>query len=215
MSTPRPPITPHDHVRGTPDSAVTLVEYGDYECPHCGAAHPQVKLVERQFAKLLRFAFRHFPLSQAHPLAELAAECAETAAAYGSFWHMHEALYENQEQLGLPLFFGLARTLAIPEIEVSNALATKKYAPKIRSDFLSGVRSGVNGTPTFFINGVRHDGSYLFEDLAGAIDAHLYAGAALWRGGVDARPDGERNSNDSGRSKDLPVGRSLRHGRPR
>jgi protein-disulfide isomerase len=179
MSTLRPPITPHDHVRGPANAAITLVEYGDYECPHCGAAHPQVKRVERQFGNRLRFAFRHFPLSQAHPLAAPAAECAETAAAYGRFWDMHDAIYENQDRLGLPLFFTLARALAIPEIELRMALTTEKYAPKIRSDFLSGVRSGVNGTPTFFINGVRHDGSFLFEDLAAAINVHLYVGAAL------------------------------------
>jgi protein-disulfide isomerase len=179
MSALRPPITPHDHVRGAANAAVTLVEYGDYQCPHCGAAHPQVKLVERHFGKRLKLAFRHFPLSQVHPFAEPAAECTETAAAHGRFWDMHDALYENQDQLGLPLFFALARALAVPEIELRDALINQKYAPKIRRDFLSGVRSGVNGTPAFFINGVRHDGSYAFEDLAAAIDAHLYAGVAL------------------------------------
>ena len=179
MSALRPPITPHDHVRGAADAPVTLVEYGDYECAHCGAAHPHVKLVERQFGKRLRFAFRHFPLSQVHPFAEAAAECAEAAAAYGRFWDMHDALYDNQDELGPPLFFSLGQALAVPEDDMRNALKTQKYAAKIRNDFLSGVRSGVNGTPTFFINGARHNGSYLFEVLAAAIDARLYATASL------------------------------------
>src|SRR6202035_4538264 len=111
MSTLRPPIAPHDHVRGPANAPITLVEYGDYECPHCGAAHPQVKLVERHFGKRLRFAFRHFPLSQAPPLAEPAAECAETAAAYSRFWPMHDAIYENQDDLSLPVLLVLAKAL--------------------------------------------------------------------------------------------------------
>jgi protein-disulfide isomerase len=177
MSTLRPPITPSDHVRGRLDAPVALVEYGDYQCPHCGAAHPQVKLVERHYGKRLCFAFRHFPLTQAHPYAEPAAESAEVAAAHGRFWEMHDGLFENQELLGPPLFFELARNLGISQLELSQALTTGTYAPKVRADFVSGVRSGVNGTPTFFINGRRHDGTYLFQDLAAAIDEHLHAKA--------------------------------------
>ena len=175
MSTLRPPITPSDHVRGALDAPVVLVEYGDYQCPHCGAAHPQVKLVERHFGKRLCFAFRHFPLTQAHPYAEPAAETAEVAAAHGRFWEMHDGLFENQELLGPPLFSELARNLGISQLELSQALTAHTYAVKVRADFLSGVRSGVNGTPTFFINGRRHDGTYLFQDLAAAIEAHLHA----------------------------------------
>ena len=179
MSTLRPPITPHDHVRGPADAAITLVEYGDYQCPHCGAAHPQVKLVERHFGKRLRFGFRHFPLTQVHPLAEPAAESAEVAGAHRRFWEMHDGLYENQEQLEPAVIFALAGALGISQLELSQALAAGTYAPKVRGDFLSGVRSGVNGTPTFFINGRRHDGSYLFDDLATAIDRHLHAMAPI------------------------------------
>jgi protein-disulfide isomerase len=175
MSTLQPPVQPHEHIRGAADAPITLVEYGDFECPYCAAAHPQVKRVEQHFGTKLRFAFRHFPLSQAHPLAEPAAEAAETAGAHGRFWEMHDGLYENREEFGAPLFFALAEALAIPDSELRTALTSQQYAAKIRSDFLSGVRSGVNGTPTFFINGVRHDGGYLFEDLAGAIEALLHA----------------------------------------
>jgi protein-disulfide isomerase len=175
MSTLRPPITPYDHVRGPADAEVALVEYGDYQCPHCAAAHPHVKLVERQFGRRLCFAFRHFPLNQVHPYAESAAECAEVAAAHSRFWEMHDGLYENQELLGPPLFLELARNLGISDLELSQALTAGTFAPKVRSDFLGGVRSGVNGTPTFFINGRRHDGTYLHQDLAAAIETHLHA----------------------------------------
>ncbi len=175
MSVLQPPILPHDHVRGAADAPITLVEYGDFECPYCAVAYSRVKLVEEHFAKRLRFAFRHFPLSQTHPLAEPAAEAAETAGAHGRFWEMHDGLYENPDRLDLPLFFALAEMIDIPESELRTALTTQKYSPKIKSDFHSGVRSGVNGTPTFFINGVRHDGGYLFEDLVAAIDARLHA----------------------------------------
>jgi protein-disulfide isomerase len=175
MNTLRPPISRSDHIRGSIDAPVSLVEYGDYQCPHCGAAAPQVKLVERHFGTRLCFAFRHFPLSQVHAYAEPAAETAEVAAAHGRFWEMHDGLFENQELLGPPLFFTLARELGISDDELREALTALTYAPNVRRDFLSGVRSGVNGTPTFFINGRRHDGTYLFQDLAAAIETHLQA----------------------------------------
>jgi protein-disulfide isomerase len=158
---------------------VTLVEYGDYECPHCGLAHPIVKLVRAHFGDKLEFVFRHFPLSQAHPNAESAAEAAEYAGAHGRFWEMHDGIYENQDRLGLPLLFALAGGLGLSESGLRNALVNGEYEPKVRSDFLGGVRSGVNGTPTFFINGQRHDGSYAFEDLVAGIEAHLRARAPL------------------------------------
>jgi protein-disulfide isomerase len=177
MATLKAPITPHDHTRGPADAPVTLVEYGDYECPHCGLAHPIVKLIEKQFGRRLRFAFRHFPLSQVHPNAEPAAESAEYAAAHGLFWEMHDGIYQNQDRLGLPLLFALAGTLGLSESGLREALVNGTFAPKVRADFLGGVRSGVNGTPTFFINGRRHDGSYAYDDLSAAIEAHLTAKA--------------------------------------
>jgi protein-disulfide isomerase len=178
MSRLRVPVTQHDHVIGSENAEVTLVEYGDYECPHCGLAQPVVKLLRARFSKQLRFVFRHFPLSQVHPNAEPAAESAEYAGAYGQFWEMHDGIYENQDRLGLPLLFALAGALGLSESGLRNALVTGNFKPKVRSDFLGGVRSGVNGTPAFFINGERHDGTYALEDLRGAIDAHLPAEAA-------------------------------------
>jgi len=179
MATLRVPVTLHDHVEGPLNAAVTLVEYGDYECPHCGLAHPIVNLIRRHFVSRLSFVFRHFPLSQAHPNADAAAQTAEFAGAHDRFWQMHEGLYENQNRLGLPLFFALAGVLDLSEAELRTALIDRTYEPKVRADFLGGVRSGVNGTPTFFINGIRHDGSYAFEDLGGAIEATLRAHAPL------------------------------------
>ncbi len=179
MSTLRVPVTPHDHIIGPANAAVTLVEYGDYECPHCGLAHPIVKLVRAHFAKQLRFVFRHFPLSQVHPNAQSAAEAAEYAGAHGRFWEMHDGIYENQDRLGLPLLFALVGALGLSESGLRAALVNGEYAPKVRSDFLGGVRSGVNGTPAFFINGRRHDGSYAFEDLTAAIEAPLHAKVSL------------------------------------
>jgi protein-disulfide isomerase len=174
MSTLKVPVTPRDHVLGPASAPVTLVEYGDYECPHCGAAHPIVKLVLEHFGDNIRFAFRHFPLSQVHPNAEAAAESAEFAGARGWFWEMHDGIYENQDRLGLPLLFALASALGLSEAELRESIVNGTYTDKVKSDFLGGVHSGVNGTPSFFINGRRHDGSYALGDLVSAVEAHLH-----------------------------------------
>jgi protein-disulfide isomerase len=123
----------------------------------------------------MRFVFRHFPLSQVHPSAEAAAESAEFAGAHGRFWEMHDGIYENQDRLGLPLLFALAGALGLSEASLREALVNGTYAEKVKGDFLGGVRSGVNGTPSFFINGEKQAGSYSYEELAAAIDAHLQA----------------------------------------
>ena len=174
MSTLKAPVTPHDHILGPAHAPVTLVEYGDYECTHCGAAHPIVKLILEHFGKNIRFVFRHFPLSQMHPSAEAAAESAEFAGAHRRFWDMHDGIFENQDRLGLPLLFALAGALGLSEASLREALVNGTYAEKVKGDFLGGVRSGVNGTPSFFINGRRHDRSYAFADLAAAVEAILH-----------------------------------------
>jgi protein-disulfide isomerase len=174
MSLLKVPVTPRDHILGPANAPVTMVEYGDYECPHCGAAHPIVKLVLQHFGKNIRFVFRHFPLSEMHPNAQAAAQSAEFAGAHGRFWQMHDGFYENQNQLGLPLLFGLAIALGLSEASLREALVNGTYAEKVRGDFLSGVRSGVNGTPSFFINGRRHDGTYAYADLVAAVEANLH-----------------------------------------
>src|SRR6202047_961428 len=159
MSTLKAPIRADDHIKGPPDSPVTLFEYGDYECPHCGAAHQVIKLVLRHFGHRLRFVYRHFPLTQIHPHAEAAAETAEFAGASGNFWGMHDAIYENRHWLSLPVLLTLAETFGLSQSGLQEALAARQYAPKVRNDLLGGMRSGVNGTPTFLIDGSRHDGS--------------------------------------------------------
>lgn len=179
MAALKVPVTSADHVLGPASAPVTLVEHGDYECPHCATAHPSVKLVLAQFGQSLRFVFRHFPLNEVHPNAESAAEAAEFAGAHDRFWEMHNGIYDNQDRLSLPLLIVLAEALGLSEAALRHSLATRQFAPKVRSDFLGGVRSGVNGTPTFFVNGVRHEGSFEFDDLVAAIALERHARALI------------------------------------
>lgn len=169
MANLRTPVMPEDHIQGPEDAEVTLVEYGDYECPHCGRAYSIIKRVQKHFGKRLRLVFRNFPLSELHPHAESAAETAEFAGAHGKFWEMHDLLFENQERLGGPLYLGLAKDLSLSLEALRQALEEGKFKARVRADFDGGVRSGVNGTPTFFINGKRHDGPFDYETLVLAI----------------------------------------------
>jgi protein-disulfide isomerase len=155
-----PPVGPEDHAAGSANAPVTLVEYGDFECPYCGQAYPIVKELEERLGDRLRVVFRNFPLSEAHPHAQHAAEAAEAAGAQGRFWEMHDALYEHQDALGDRALIGYAAELGIDEARVARELESGTYAGEVRADFRGGVRSGVNGTPTFFINGERYDGSW-------------------------------------------------------
>ena len=173
MTTLKIPVTAKDHLQGNENAPVIVVEYGDYECPHCGHAYPIVKQLQKHFGQQLGFVFRHFPLTEIHPYAESAAEAAEFAAANERFWEMHDSIYENQEVLGESLLLELAETLGLSAPALRESLADREFAPRVREDFLGGVRSGVNGTPTFYINGLRHDGPFDFQSLAAAIDAQL------------------------------------------
>jgi protein-disulfide isomerase len=159
-----------DHIQGAPDAPVTLVEYGDYECPYCGAAEPIVKQVQARMGDRLRFVFRNFPLTTAHPHAEHAAEAAEAAAAQGRFWEMHDLLFANQRRLGDADLRAYAEELGLDLEAFDRDLAEHVHAARVQEDFMSGVRSGVNGTPTFFINGARHDDSYDVEVLLAALE---------------------------------------------
>jgi protein-disulfide isomerase len=169
MTMLKAPLTPADHRRGDPDAPIVLVEYGDYQCPHCAAAEPVVEALLRGFGHDLQAVFRHFPLSQVHPLSEVAAQAAEFAGTRGAFWPMHSAVFANQTQLSLPMIFGIAGALNLPQPALRVALETGTYSGKVRQDFIGGVKSGVNGTPCFFVNGARHDGAYSFEALSAAI----------------------------------------------
>jgi protein-disulfide isomerase len=158
-----------DHVRGHPDAPVELVEYGDYECPYCGLAHPIVQELERRIGQLFTFAFRHFPLAQVHPHARHAAYAAEAAGMQGRFWQMHDILFDNQQHLTDRDLLAYAQALGLDSRQFIADMGSQEVAQKVRDDFMSGVRSGVNGTPTFFIDGQRHDGSFQLEALAVAI----------------------------------------------
>jgi protein-disulfide isomerase len=166
------PVTADDHMQGDPKAPFVLVEYGDYQCPHCGHAYPIIKRVQKHFGKRLAFVFRNFPLNEIHPMAESAAESAEFAATHGKFWEMHDAIFENQNALSIPTLLELAANLALPQEDLAAALENDTFTPRVRADFLGGARSGVNGTPTFFINSQRLDGSWEYEDLVEAIEAH-------------------------------------------
>jgi protein-disulfide isomerase len=157
-----------DHIQGPADAAVTLVEYGDYECPYCGAAYPIIKEAQARMGKRLRFVFRNLPITTSH--AEQAAEAAEAAAAQGKFWQMHDLLYENQGRLRDQDLRAYAEKLGLDLERFDKELTEHVHAERIHEDFLSGVRSGVNGTPTFYINGTRHDGSYELEPLLRALE---------------------------------------------
>ena len=163
------PVTDRDHAQGSAEAAVTLVEYGDYECPHCGHAHPIVKEVQRRLGAKLRFVFRNFPLAEMHPHAQHAAEAAEAAAGQERFWEMHDTLFEHQRSLEDRHLVQYAQTLGLDAQRFLQDLTSHTYAGRVREDFRSGVRSGVNGTPTFFINGVRHDDSWDIETLTDAL----------------------------------------------
>jgi protein-disulfide isomerase len=167
------PVGSADHAIGSPSAAVTLVEYGDYECPSCGQAYPIVKELIKQFAEELRFVFRNFPLSTVHPYAEHAAESAEAAAAQGRFWEMHDTIFENQIALEDEYLVRYAAALGLDESQFVTDLSQHVYAARVREDFMGGVRSGVNGTPTFFINGGRHDGYFDFDTLLVAIENEI------------------------------------------
>jgi len=165
------PVGPRDHTSGQQDAPLTLVEYGDFQCPHCRNAYPIVKKVQQQLGARLRFVFREFPLTQIHPEAEHAAEAAEAAGAQGAFWQMHDRLFERQFALDDDSLVQYAQDLGLDADRLRGELDAGTYRAKVRDDFMSGVKSGVNGTPTFFINGARYDGSYDLASLLEAVSA--------------------------------------------
>lgn len=173
MSNLRSEVGQQDHLEGSQDAQVILTEYGDYECPRCARAYFMVKRIRKHFGSSLGFVFRNFPLSQIHPHAESAAEVAEFAADQGKFWEMHDLLFENQALFSRSLFLRLADELDLDSRELKKALDEGRYRDRVRADVVDGVRSGVNGTPTFFINGLRHDGDFDFQTMLLAIHKKL------------------------------------------
>src|SRR5713226_5168605 len=163
------PQARRDHIQGPIDAPIALVEYGDYECPYCGGAHPVVKAIQESLGDRLCFAFRNFPLVNSHPHAEHAAEAAEAAGAQGRFWEMHDALYENQQALEDEDLAQYAEALGLDARRLLSEVLAGAHTARVREDFRSGARGGVNGTPTFFINGLRYDDALDFDALLAAL----------------------------------------------
>lgn len=160
------PVGEGDHVRGEEHAAITLVEYGDYECPYCGQANPIVEELRRTFGESLRFVFRNLPLAEVHPHAERAAEMAEAVGLQGKFWEMHDLLYEHQRALGDEELFAYASEAGADPDKLRSDLAEGAPRRRVERDFESAIRSGANGTPTFYVNGDRYDGNWAYEPFA-------------------------------------------------
>ncbi len=163
------PDPERDHVSGSTDGLIRLLEYGDYECPFCAEVQPIVKEIQRRLGDDLLFGFRNFPLTNIHPHSEHAAEAAEAAGTQKNFWRMHDTLFENQGSLDDDDLAEYAAGLGLDETRLIREVTASVYAPRIREDFKSGVRGGVNGTPTFFINGERYDGPLDLKHLLNAV----------------------------------------------
>lgn len=164
------PISSHDHIKGPRNAPVTLVEYADYECPYCGQAYWFTKDLEQSLGDLLCLVFRNFPLINVHSHAEHAAEAAEGSAAQGKFWEMHDCLFEHQQALHDRSLVEYAAEVDLDVPLFIREMTAHRYSDRVREDFLSGVRSGVNGTPAFFINGARYQGSLNLRSLLAAIE---------------------------------------------
>lgn len=166
-------VNENDQKQGNPQAPVILVEYGDYECPYCGEAYPIIKEIQNYFDDKLLFVFRNFPLAEMHPNALAAACVAESAANQHKFWEVHDLIYENQEDISFNQLMKYARTVGTDIKKLESDMNSLKVINKVEGDMESGARSGVNGTPTFFINGKRHNGNYEFEELKNALEKLL------------------------------------------
>ena len=170
-----PPVSHRDHAQGDVDAPLMLVEYGDYQCPYCGAAYPVVKRLQKALGKKLCFAFRNFPLTQAHPYALVAAEAAEAAALQRKFWEMHDFIYEHQNDLEPDVLPAWAARIGLDLKQFGTAIKQGEVTERIKEDRMSGIRSGVNGTPCFFINGARYDGAADYGSLRPVLEEFLNA----------------------------------------
>jgi protein-disulfide isomerase len=160
MAQLKPPVSSKDHIQGKDTAPIELVEYGDYQCPHCGHAYPIIKKVQRSLGGDLKFVFRNFPLSESHPDAFNAAVAAEAAGLQHKFWEMHDIIFENQRALDFESLFFYAKTIGLDLERFKNDIQKNIVANKVEQDFESGVRSGVNGTPSFFINEKKYNGDW-------------------------------------------------------
>jgi protein-disulfide isomerase len=165
-----PPVSRRDHLLGSPNLEIVLVEYGDFECPFCAEVEPVLRELRHSLPNSLLFAFRHFPMAEAHPHSLHAAEAAEAAGVQGKFWQMHDCLFANHDALEDEDLIHYAAAVGCNLDQFTRDMAEGRYAARVREDFLSGVRSGVNGTPTLFINGMRYDGPRDLYSLLAAVE---------------------------------------------
>ena len=163
-------VTAEDHIQGDEGAEVTLVEYGDYQCPHCAIGHVVVKRLQRHFGSRMRFVYRNFPLEEIHPLAEPAAEAAEFAGAQGRFWEMHDGIFENQRALSERKLVELAEGLGLDGEAMAQAMEEQRFGDRILREAEGGARSGVHGTPTYFVNGEQIDARE-YDELREAMEA--------------------------------------------
>lgn len=160
-----PATNSKDHIAGNPEAALELVEYGDYECPYCGRAYPIIKRIQQELGEDLKFVFRNFPLAKIHPHAKLAAIAAEAAGLQGKFWEMHDMIFENQKTLDAEKIISFAHIIGLDLERFKNDIQQKVLVDKVERDFESGIRSGVNKTPSFFINGKKYEGGWEESEL--------------------------------------------------
>lgn len=172
------PVSSNDNVYGNPFAGIELVEYGDYECPYCGRAWPLVKDIKQRYGAHLKFVFRNFPLRKIHPHAFAASVATEAAALQGKFWEMHDIVFENQTMLDDEHILSFANRLGLDMDRFKNDIQQKKLADKVEKDFESGLRSGVNRTPTFFINGEKFNGEWWHGDLLRQLESMLTSTAS-------------------------------------
>lgn len=167
MSTLKPEVNNKDHFEGKDSATITIAEYGDYQCPHCAHAYPVIKEIQQAFGDQIKFVFRNFPLQESHEFAFTAALAAEAAGLQDKFWEMHDAIYENQYRISDELFEELAETIGLDVEQFNLDIKADEVKQKVEDDFESGIRSGVNGTPSFYVNGTKFDGGAedLFEML--------------------------------------------------
>jgi protein-disulfide isomerase len=165
------PVNERDHVRGNPDAPLTLLEYGDYECSSCGRAYPIVHQLREHFGERMRFVFRHFPQSNVHPRASVAAQAAEAAGVQGKYWEMHDMLFEHQQDLADADLNQYALRLGLEIYKFQAEVGSEHFSRRVEADYESGVASGVKGTPTFFIENRRYTGEREFEAIRRALES--------------------------------------------
>jgi len=161
----KPPVSEKDHMQGDKNAPIELVEYGDYQCPHCGAAYPIIKSIQKKMGSKLKFVYRNFPLAESHPNATNAAIATEAAAVQGKFWEMHDVVFEHQQSLSDAALIKYAQKIGLDISKFESDFDKQEIQDKVESDLESGVRSGVNGTPSFFINGKKYNDSWDEETL--------------------------------------------------